>query len=75
MEISTALLIAGTSAFLTGGVAWGTVKQALNGTRERVKNIEQNQYDHEKLDEQRFGSAADRLARIETKIDILLEKR
>lgn len=60
---------------ITGGVAWGTVKTALNGTRERVKLIEENQRVHEKLDEERFDDAADRLARIETKIDILLEKR
>lgn len=64
MEIETALMIAGTSALVTGGVAWGTVKTALNGTRERVKNIEIEHWDQR-----------DRLARIETKIDILLEKR
>lgn len=64
MDIPTALIISGTTALVTGGVAWGSVKQALNGTRDRVKKIEADHGDH-----------ADRLARIETKIDILLEKR
>lgn len=70
-----AALLSISTALITGGVAYGTVKQALNGTRERVKNIEENQRIHEKLDDERFRDAADRLARIETKIDILLEKR
>lgn len=47
-----------------GGAAWGGSKVALNGTRERVRKLEQSD------DEYR-----DRLARIETKLDILLEKR
>ena len=64
MDIPTALMIAGSGALATGGVAWGSVRQALNGTRERVKRIESEHDDHK-----------DRLARIETKIDILLEKQ
>jgi len=45
------------------GGAWGGAKVALNGTRKKVEALEQTSDDH-----------VDRLARIETKIDILLEK-
>lgn len=57
------LITLGTIA-VTGGAAFGGAKVALNGTRARVKDLEIS--DKEK---------ADRLARIETKIDLLLEKR
>ena len=45
------------------GGAWGGAKVALNGNRERVQKLELRQDEH-----------VDRLARIETKIDILVEK-
>lgn len=45
------------------GGAWGGAKVALNGTRERVKKLEGIQHVH-----------VDRLARIETKIDYIVEK-
>lgn len=45
------------------GGAWGGAKVALNGTRDKVKALETKQTDH-----------ADRLARIETKIDYIVEK-
>lgn len=51
----------GTGLF-TGGMAFGAVKVALNGTRDRVKTLEI----------QNVGQA-DRLARIETKIDYLVD--
>lgn len=55
-----ALEIAG-GAVVIGG-AYGAVKTALNGTRERVARLE------EKADGQ-----SDRLARIETKIDYIID--
>lgn len=51
-------------SLVAGGVAYGGAKAALNGTRLRVKELEASDKDK-----------ADRLARIETKIDILLENR
>jgi len=45
------------------GGAWGGAKVALNGTRERVKKLERINEDH-----------IDRMARIETKIDLIVEK-
>lgn len=46
------------------GGAWGGAKVALNGTRSRVHNLEVKSDDH-----------ITRLASIEAKVDILLEKK
>jgi len=54
--------------FLAIGGAWGGAKVALNGTREKVREIEVD-VEHMKID------TIDRLARLETKIDSLLENR
>lgn len=51
------------TALFTGGVAFGGVKVALNGTRERIKLVEVGYADH-----------SDRLARIETKVDLILDQ-
>lgn len=51
------------TALFTGGVAFGGVKVALNGTRERIKLVELGYADH-----------SDRLARIETKVDLILDQ-
>lgn len=53
----------GTGLF-TGGVAWGAVKVTLNGTKERVKNLEISDQD-----------CRDRLVRIETKLDTVLQEK
>lgn len=52
----------GTGILVAGGAA-GAVKVTLNGTRERVKELEAQSTDH-----------GDRLARIETKLDFLVSK-
>jgi len=49
------------------GGAWGGAKVALNGTRERVKKLEGVVEDH-KIE------TIDRLARVETKIDVLINR-
>ena len=46
------------------GGAWGGARHAINGTVERVKKLEAFE-----------DTARDRLARIETKIDILVENK
>ena len=51
------------TVLFTGGVAFGGVKVALNGTRERIKLVEVGYVDH-----------SDRLARIETKVDLILDQ-
>lgn len=55
--------IVGSGLLATGG-AWGAVKVTLNGTKDRVKKLEESQTDN-----------IDRLARIETKIDRLMERQ
>jgi predicted nuclease with TOPRIM domain len=64
-------MISTAAGLLTVGGAYGGTKVALNGTRERVKELKQ---DHavlaEKVDHVR-GEVTDRLARIETKLDAL----
>lgn len=55
------------------GGAWGGAKVALNGTRDRVKSLEEGVSDLEGTVEEHKEEAIDRLARIETKIDILLK--
>lgn len=51
-----------------GGFAWGGAKAALNGTRARVQTVEEDLKNHKE-------DSIDRLARIETKIDVLTEKK
>jgi hypothetical protein len=63
MDALSLLSIAGPTAIFTGGVAWGAVKVTLNGTKARVQRLEEQSADY-----------ADRLARIETKIDVLLDR-
>jgi hypothetical protein len=55
-------------AVIAGVASYGGVKQALNGTRERVRNLESNSATHEQKDQQRHIEVVDRLARIETEI-------
>ena len=52
----------GTAVF-TGGVAFGSIKYALNGQKERLEKVEHTSADN-----------TQRLARVETKIDILVER-
>lgn len=57
------------------GGAYGGAKVALNGTRERVKEVKADLSAHMEKDEDLQDRMIDRLARIETKLDILMEKR
>ena len=64
MDVTTILTVAGPTTIFVAGAAWGGAKVALNGTRNRVKMLEEES-----------KTTTDRLARIETKIDILLENK
>lgn len=61
MQIATLLF--------SGGMAWGGAKAALNGTRERVKKVEETLTRHTDADEVLQREVIDRLARIETKLE------
>ena len=51
------------TAIFTGGMAWGSVKHSMNGQRERLSKVEATSYDN-----------TQRLTRVETKIDILIDR-
>ena len=53
------------------GGAWGGAKVALNGTRERVKKVEDVLVKHDEVHVELIKQGT----RVETKIDMLLEKR
>jgi hypothetical protein len=71
MEYTLMELVRIGAPLLAIGGAWGGAKVALNGTRQRVKVVEENQATHESKDEERHIETIDRLARIETKLDRL----
>lgn len=75
MEYTFIELIKIATPLLAIGGAWGGAKVALNGTRERVKGIDTKLEAHMKEDEQLQREMIDRSARIETKLDILMEKK
>jgi len=64
----TLLTIAG--FLVAGGAAYGGARSALNGTRKEVKEIKQSLVDHIKADENLAREMIDRLARIETKLEV-----
>ena len=53
------------------GGAWGGAKVALNGTRERVKKVEDVLVKHDQVHVELIKQGT----RVETKIDMLLEKK
>lgn len=58
----------------TAGAAWGGSQVALNGTRKRVMELREWADKHEATDKSSQLDTTDRLARIETKLDVLMEK-
>lgn len=74
MDIAQILTIAGPTAIFTGGVAWGAARQALNGTRERVKDIQAGLKQHVDSDDAVQRELLQRSAALEAKVDIILSK-
>lgn len=69
------------SAIMAWGVAWGTMKATINGTKERIRklesaNVEWENRSREALKESKkvATETADRFARIETKLDLIVHK-
>lgn len=67
MEFEAWKLVVGA---LSLGGAWGGAKAALNGTRERVQKVEARTDAHD----EKLSKQGEQLARVETKIDILLDR-
>ena len=54
---------------ISAGAAYGGAKSALNGTRQRVKDLNDAFVEHAKTDDAHQRLVIDRLARIETMLD------
>ena len=54
--------------------AWGGSRQALNGTRERVKTIDEKMDKHVNQTAANFSTVTERIAVVETKVDDLKHK-
>ena len=54
--------------------AWGGSRQALNGTRERVKTIDEKMDKHVNQTAANFSAMKERIAVVETKVDDLKHK-
>jgi hypothetical protein len=62
-----------TAALALGG-SWGGAKVALNGTRERVKELKQDFSNHVKEEGEQDLKLHQRMASVETKIDVLIDR-
>ena len=74
MILEPELVIAAGGILASGGVAWGAVRTALNGTKKRVVEINETLNKHVEDDHRVQLEAVQRLARIETKLDEVLGK-
>jgi hypothetical protein len=59
----------------SGGLAWGGARAALNGTKARVTKIDNTLDEHVAEDHVVQLETVQRLASIETKLDLLLQER
>lgn len=66
-------MISSAVGLMTIGGAYGGAKVALNGTRERVRELKEDFEQHAADDTAIQRETIDRLARIETKLDYLKE--
>ena len=62
------------TALFVGGVAWGATKSALNGTKTAVKEIKDELHSHISDETKADIVTHERIASVETKVDILLER-
>ena len=72
MNLDPSILLQLGTALGTIAAAWGGTKVALNGTRERVKNVESDMESHKMLNAKQHVETVERLTRIETKLDTQL---
>lgn len=54
---------------LAAAAAWGGSRQALNGTRERVKEISSDLKDHVRWEADKYEHLTERVKAVEVKID------
>lgn len=68
-EVSPQIIISAVTAIGTVAAAWGGTKAALNGTRERVRNVELDLKQHKEDSSNKHVETVTVLTRIETKLD------
>ncbi len=66
-----AIVAAVATPVVTGALAWGGTRQALNGTRERVKDIGTVLDNHITEGSRQHTELCERVAVVETKVDNL----
>ncbi len=69
-----ALLVSVIVPVASGAAAWGGSRQALNGTRERVKSIDEKMDKHINQTSGNIQVVTERIAVVETKVDDLKER-
>lgn len=63
------------TALFVSGAAWGATKTALNGTRLRVQEVHEKLTKHVDEEAHADRETHERIARVETKIDMILERQ
>jgi hypothetical protein len=53
----------------TVAAAWGGTRQALNGTRERVKDIDRKLDDHVAWEAEKYSGLTERIVAVEVKVE------
>ncbi len=61
--------------FLAIGVAWGGVRVGLNGTKEKVKQVETELDQHKEMYYKDSRQIVKTLASLETKVDLLIQHK
>lgn len=62
------------SAVFVAGTTIGYLKKTLNGTTDRVKDISKALNDHIKEEGDNDAQTHERIARVETKVDLVIER-
>ena len=62
------------TALIAAAFAAGGAKRALNGTRDRVKEIHEQLRSHINEEHNADQQTHERIARVETKVDLILER-
>lgn len=73
MDVSPFTYAALTAVF-AAGAAWGAVKHSLNGTKIKVDDIANRLHLHIKDEADADKQTHERIARVETKVDILVDR-
>ena len=72
--MESGLMYAAIVALFSAGAAYGAVKTGLNGTRGRVESLADQISDHIKDETKSDQVTHERIARVEAKVDIIIDK-